>query len=159
MSLHYVIKREETEKAVRFVAEGSEWSCNVRGEVTLSPEFPKKKFEGPEARYIGWSCGAREWTIYFRIVLPLLKPAMIAMMIFTAIGEWNNFLWPLIITQSQDMANLPVALALLKNSGAGNIGTQGVIMAAALLVSLPTIILYFLTQRHFIRGIALSGIK
>mgnify|MGYP003847872425 CR=1 FL=1 len=43
--------------------------------------------------------------------------------------------------------------------GAGNIGTQGVIMAAALLVSLPTIILYFLTQRHFIRGIALSGIK
>ena len=103
--------------------------------------------------------GAREWTIYFRIVLPLLKPAMIAMMIFTAIGEWNNFLWPLIITQSQDMANLPVALALLKNSGAGNIGTQGVIMAAALLVSLPTIILYFLTQRHFIRGIALSGIK
>jgi multiple sugar transport system permease protein len=103
--------------------------------------------------------GAREWTIYFRIVLPLLKPAMIAMMIFTAIGEWNNFLWPLIITQSQNMANLPVALALLKNSGAGNIGTQGVIMAAALLVSLPTIILYFLTQRHFIRGIALSGIK
>lgn len=63
MSLHYVVKREETEKAVRFVAEGSEWSCNVRGEVTLSPEFPKKKFEGPETRYIGWSCTTREWTI------------------------------------------------------------------------------------------------
>jgi multiple sugar transport system permease protein len=54
--------------------------------------------------------GAREFTIYWRIVLPLLKPALVAMMIFTAIGEWNNFLWPLIIVQTQDMANLPVAL-------------------------------------------------
>lgn len=103
--------------------------------------------------------GANEFTIYFRIILPLLKPALIAMMIFTAIGEWNNFLWPLIITTSQDMATLPVALANLKNAGAGNIGTQGVIMAASLITSIPTITLYFLTQKHFIRGIALSGLK
>ena len=103
--------------------------------------------------------GASEFTIYFRIILPLLKPALIAMMIFTAIGEWNNFLWPLIITTSQDMATLPVALANLKNAGAGNIGTQGVIMAASLITSIPTIALYFATQKHFIRGIALSGLK
>ena len=103
--------------------------------------------------------GANEFTIYFRIILPLLKPALIAMMIFTAIGEWNNFLWPLIITTSQDMATLPVALANLRNSGAGNIGTQGIIMAASLITSIPTIALYFATQKHFIRGIALSGIK
>ncbi len=103
--------------------------------------------------------GASEFTIYFRIILPLLKPALIAMMIFTAIGEWNNFLWPLIITTSQDMATLPVALANLKNSGAGNIGTQGIIMGASLITSIPTIALYFATQKHFIRGIALSGLK
>jgi multiple sugar transport system permease protein len=103
--------------------------------------------------------GANEFTIYFRIILPLLKPALIAMMIFTAIGEWNNFLWPLIITTSQDMATLPVALANLRNSGAGNIGTQGIIMGASLITSIPTIALYFATQKHFIRGIALSGIK
>lgn len=103
--------------------------------------------------------GASEYTIYFRIILPLLKPALIAMMIFTAIGEWNNFLWPLIITTSQDMATLPVALANLKNSGAGNIGTQGIIMGASLITSIPTIALYFATQKHFIRGIALSGLK
>jgi multiple sugar transport system permease protein len=103
--------------------------------------------------------GAREFTIYWRIVLPLLKPALVAMMIFTAIGEWNNFLWPLIIVQTQDMANLPVALAFLRNAGAGNIGTQGVIMAASLITSIPTITLFFLTQKHFIRGIALSGLK
>jgi len=103
--------------------------------------------------------GAKEFVIYFRIVLPLMKPALIAMMILTAIGEWNNFLWPLIITNSESMANLPVAIALLKNSGAGNIGSQGSLMAFALLISLPTIILYFLTQKHFVRGIALSGLK
>jgi multiple sugar transport system permease protein len=103
--------------------------------------------------------GASEFTIYFRIILPLLKPALIAMMIFTAIGEWNNFLWPLIITNSQDMATLPVALANLRNAGAGNIGTQGIIMAASLITSIPTIALYFATQKHFIRGIALSGLK
>ena len=103
--------------------------------------------------------GASEFTIYFRVILPLLKPALIAMIIFTAIGEWNNFLWPLIITTSQDMATLPVALANLKNAGAGNIGTQGVIMAASLITSIPTIALYFATQKHFIRGIALSGLK
>jgi ABC-type glycerol-3-phosphate transport system permease component len=56
-------------------------------------------------------------------------------------------------------ATLPVALANLKNSGAGNIGTQGVIMGASLITSLPTIALYFATQKHFIRGIALSGLK
>ena len=103
--------------------------------------------------------GAMEFTIYWRIILPLLKPALIAMMIFTAIGEWNNFLWPLIITNSAEMANLPVALAGLRNSGAGNVGMQGIIMAASLITSIPTILLFFLAQKHFIRGIALSGIK
>ena len=103
--------------------------------------------------------GAREFTIYWRIIVPLLKPALIAMMIFTAIGEWNNFLWPLIITNSAEMANLPVALAGLRNSGAGNVGMQGIIMAASLITSIPTILLFFLAQKHFIRGIALSGIK
>ena len=103
--------------------------------------------------------GAKEFVIYWRIILPLLKPAIIAMMILTAIGEWNNFLWPLIITESESMANLPVAIALLKNSGAGNIGSQGPLMAFALLISLPTILLYFVTQKHFVRGIALSGLK
>ena len=103
--------------------------------------------------------GASFWQIFWRIILPLLKPAIIAMMILTAIGEWNNFLWPLIITESESMANLPVAIALLKNSGAGNIGSQGPLMAFALLISLPTILLYFVTQKHFVRGIALSGLK
>ncbi len=102
---------------------------------------------------------ASEFTIWWRIILPLLKPAMIAMMIFAAIGEWNNFLWPMIIASSEEMWNLPVALSMLLNNGAGNIGMQGIIMGASLLASIPTVLLFLFTQKHFIRGIALSGIK
>lgn len=102
---------------------------------------------------------ASEFTIWWRIILPLLKPAMIAMMIFAAIGEWNNFLWPMIIASSEEMWNLPVALSMLRNNGAGNIGMQGIIMGASLLASIPTVLLFLFTQKHFIRGIALSGIK
>ena len=103
--------------------------------------------------------GANEYRIFWSIVLPLMKPALVAMMILTAIGEWNNFLWPLIITDTQSMYNLPRAIADISNSAQGNLGSQGVLMAAALLTSLPTILLFFFTQRHFVRGIVLSGIK
>lgn len=102
---------------------------------------------------------ASEFTIWWRIILPLLKPAMIAMMIFASIGEWNNFLWPMIIANSPEMWNLPVALSMLRNNGAGNIGMQGIIMGASLLASIPTVLLFLVAQKHFIRGIALSGIK
>lgn len=102
---------------------------------------------------------AGEFTIYWRIIVPLMKPALIAMMIFAAIGEWNNFLWPLIIANSESMWNLPVALSSLRNDGAGNIGSQGIIMGASLIASIPTVILFLVAQKHFIRGIALSGIK
>lgn len=103
--------------------------------------------------------GAGELTIYFRIIVPLLKPALIAMIILTAIGEWNNFLWPLIIANEADMYNLPVALSMLKNAAAGAVGSQGMIMGAALFASIPTVLLYFFAQKHFVRGIVLSGIK
>lgn len=103
--------------------------------------------------------GASEFMIYRRIILPLLKPALIAMVILTAIGEWNNFLWPLIIANESRMYNLPVALSMLQNSAAGNVGSQGMIMGAALIASIPTVLLYFFAQKHFIRGIVLSGIK
>ena len=75
----------------------------------------------------------------------------------TKVNNWKIFSDK--AEESESMANLPVAIALLKNSGAGNIGSQGPLMAFALLISLPTILLYFVTQKHFVRGIALSGLK
>ncbi|KAA9377446.1 carbohydrate ABC transporter permease [Microbispora cellulosiformans] len=102
--------------------------------------------------------GAGEWRIWWRIVLPLLRPALAAMSIFIVLAEWNNFLWPLILVQSDEMANIPVALARLNSyfTGAQN---QGAIMAGGLLASLPSIAFFLAFQRYFTRGIVLSGLK
>jgi multiple sugar transport system permease protein len=102
--------------------------------------------------------GAGEWRIWWRIVLPLLRPALAAMSIFIVLAEWNNFLWPLIIVQSDSMANIPVALARMNTYYAGA-QAQGAIMAGALLASLPTVVFFLIFQRHFTRGIVLSGLK
>jgi multiple sugar transport system permease protein len=102
--------------------------------------------------------GAGEWRIWWKIVLPLLRPALAAMSIFIVLAEWNNFLWPLIIVQSDEMANLPVALARL-NSYFGGPDHQGAIMAGGLLASVPTIVFFLIFQKYFTRGIALSGLK
>jgi ABC-type glycerol-3-phosphate transport system permease component len=103
--------------------------------------------------------GAGEWRIWWRVVMPLMRPALAAMAIFVVLAEWNNFLWPLIIVQSDDMANVPVALSRLNASNAFNPQHMAVIMAASLLTSLPTVIVFLFFQKHFTRGIALSGIK
>lgn len=103
--------------------------------------------------------GAGEWRIWWRVVMPLMRPALAAMAIFVVLGEWNNFLWPLIIVQTDDMANIPVALSRLNASNAFNPQHMAVIMAASLLTSLPTVIFFLVFQKHFTRGIALSGIK
>ncbi|MBN6055487.1 carbohydrate ABC transporter permease, partial [Nonomuraea sp. RK-328] len=102
--------------------------------------------------------GAGEWRIWWTIVLPLLRPALAAMSIFIVLAEWNNFLWPLIIVQSDEMANLPVALARLNSYFAGP-DHQGAIMAGGLLASVPTIAFFLVFQKYFTRGIALSGLK
>ncbi|MBG0827142.1 carbohydrate ABC transporter permease [Planomonospora sp. ID67723] len=102
--------------------------------------------------------GAGEWRIWWQVVMPLLRPALAAMSIFVMLGEWNNFLWPLIIVESDQMANLPVALARL-NSAFTGAQHMGVIMAASLLASLPTVVFFLLFQKHFTRGIAMSGLK
>jgi multiple sugar transport system permease protein len=102
--------------------------------------------------------GAGEFRIWWQIILPLVRPALVAMSIFVMLNEWNNFVWPLIVIQSSDNRTLPLALALLNNNlnGAPN---MGVLMAAAMLVSLPTLLLFLIFQRQFIRGIALTGLK
>ena len=102
--------------------------------------------------------GAGEWRIWWRIVLPLLRPALAAMSILIVLAEWNNFLWPLIIVQSDRMANVPVALARMNSYYVGA-QSEGAIMAGALLASLPTIAFFLVFQRHFTRGIVLSGMK
>ncbi|MEU6083584.1 carbohydrate ABC transporter permease [Streptomyces sp. NPDC047108] len=103
--------------------------------------------------------GAREWFIFWRIVLPLVKPALATLAIFVFLGSWNNFLWPLVATNDPDKYTLPVALATFAIDPTKANGSNGVLMAGAFLVVLPVLLVFVLLQRYFTQGIATAGLK
>ncbi|MFB7588180.1 carbohydrate ABC transporter permease [Streptomyces sp. NPDC056169] len=103
--------------------------------------------------------GAREWYIFWRIVMPLVKPALATLSIFTFLGSWNNFVWPLIATNDPDKYTLPVALATFATDPNKSAGSNGMLMAGSLLVVLPVLLLFLVMQRHFTQGIATAGMK
>ncbi len=100
--------------------------------------------------------GASDWTIYWRIILPLSKPALATLALFAFIGSWKDFLWPLIVTNHSDMRTVEVGIAAFSGLYQTDWPHQ---MAAAVLVMLPVVIVFFLAQRYFIRGITFSGLK
>ena len=101
--------------------------------------------------------GAGEYTIFFRIVLPLCGPALATLGVLTFLGSWNSFLWPLVVASTEDMYTLPVALALFSiGQQESNLALQ---MAGSVVVVLPIVILFFAMQRYVIQGIATTGIK
>jgi len=101
--------------------------------------------------------GAGELRIFAQIILPLCGPALATLGILTFLGSWNNFLWPLVVAQSEDKYTLPVALALYST---GQNSTQyGLLLAGATVVLLPILAIFLIFQRRFIEGIATTGIK
>ena len=100
--------------------------------------------------------GCPELKIFFRLVIPLLKPVMISLTVFTFVTTWNNFLWPLVVTTSKEMNTLTVALSLLKTSYSTN---YGLIAAGAVVSFFFPFLLYVVLQKQFVEGIALSGLK
>ena len=102
--------------------------------------------------------GAGELRIFRQIILPLCGPALATLGILTFLGSWNNFLWPLVVAQTQNYYTLPVALALFSNNQQF-IPNYGVLMAGATVVVVPVLIVFLVFQRRFIEGIASTGIK
>lgn len=101
--------------------------------------------------------GAGEFRVFFRVVLPQCGPALATLSILTFLGSWNNFLWPLVVAQTEQMYTLPVALSLYS---VGTNGTYyGLLMAGSVLVVTPILILFLFLQRYFVQGIATSGLK
>jgi multiple sugar transport system permease protein len=100
--------------------------------------------------------GAGEFYIYSRIILPLSGPAIATLAVFHFMYNWNDFLWPLLITSSIDMRTLPSGLALFMGQ---HVVEYGVIMAGAALALAPLFIAFLFAQQYFVRGIALSGLK
>lgn len=100
--------------------------------------------------------GCREIRKFVTIVLPLIKPVLVSLTIFTFISSWNDFIWPLVVATDDSMRTLTLALSVLK----GNYTTNyGLVMAGSVLSFLPPFILYICLQKQFVEGIALSGIK
>jgi multiple sugar transport system permease protein len=100
--------------------------------------------------------GASEFTIFRKIILPLSKPALATLAIFAFMGTWKDFLWPLIVTNRNDMRTVEVGIAMFHSLHATNWPYQ---MAAAVVVMLPIVAVFFFAQRYFIRGITLTGLK
>lgn len=94
--------------------------------------------------------------IYWRIILPLIKPAMAAIGIFTFLGTWNDFMGPLIYLNDQTKYPLSLGLFALQVFKSGD---YGLMMAASVLMTVPVIALFFAAQRHFIQGVTLTGMK
>jgi multiple sugar transport system permease protein len=101
--------------------------------------------------------GAGEWRIFWRIVLPLCRPALATLGILTFVTSWNNFLWPLVVATTENKYTLPVALALY--SIGQNRSFFGLLLAGSTVVVLPVLIVFLMLQRHFLRGIATTGLK
>lgn len=100
--------------------------------------------------------GCSEFRIYWSVVLPLCKPVLATLSIFTFIGSWNDFLWPLIVMVREDGYTLPVALANLNGQHPTDFG---LLMAAATVVVLPVLLVFLAAQKYVIRGIATTGLK
>lgn len=106
-----------------------------------------------EAAYMD---GASQFTIFFRIIMPLAKPAVATVALFQFIAAWNDFLGPLIYLNNQNLFTISLGLQNYVSA----YGTQwGLLMAASTVATLPIIVLFFATQKTFIQGISLSGIK
>ena len=100
--------------------------------------------------------GAGEFYIYSRIILPLSGPALATLAVFHFMYNWNDFLWPLLITSSTEMRTLPAGLALFVGA---HVVEYGVVVAGAVLALAPLLVAFLFAQRYFIQGIAMTGLK
>lgn len=101
--------------------------------------------------------GCGEFGIFWRVVLPLSKPALTVVAVFTFMGAWNDFLGPLVYLQRREQYTLALGLQAFQSQHGGTPWNQ--LMAASVLVVTPVIVLYFLAQKTFVQGIATTGMK
>lgn len=100
--------------------------------------------------------GAGEWTVFTRIALPLSRPALATLALFSFVDAWKSFQWPLVATRSMEMRTVEVGVAAFHSFYYSNWPFQ---MAAATTAMLPIVVVFLLSQRYFVRGIQLTGLK
>jgi len=130
------------------------WFAGAFNIFLLRQFFRTIPFELSEAARID---GASEWMIFRDVVAPLSKPALAVVGLFSFMGVWNDFLGPLIYLLDQKQFTLALGLQEFQSQNGGSMWNQS--MAASVTIILPVLILFFFTQRLFIQGIALTGLK
>ncbi|WP_244307482.1 carbohydrate ABC transporter permease, partial [Mycobacterium ostraviense] len=99
--------------------------------------------------------GCSPWQIYWRILLPHARPAVMVLAVLTWVNVWNDFLWPLLMIQRNSLATLTLGLVRLRGE---YVARWPVFMATSMLILLPLVLVYAVAQRSFIRGIAATGL-
>ena len=137
----------------------SYWGIMFPGMMTAFGTFLMKQFfetvpdDFLEAARID---GLNEFQIWWKVAMPLVTPALSALAIFTFLGNWTAFFWPLIVTTSRELYTLPVGLSSFR-------GEQSIqwemIMTGAALATIPTLIVFLVLQRYIVRGVMLAGLK
>jgi multiple sugar transport system permease protein len=127
--------------------------ASAYGTFLLRQAFLSLPRELEEAAFVD---GAGHWTVFTRIVLPLVKPSLATFGILSFIASWNSFLWPLVILSSQKLMTLPVGLANLQGE---HTTAWNLIMAGTTISVIPIVAVYLLAQKHIVRGFVLSGVK
>lgn len=123
------------------------------GVFLMTQFFSKVPDEVEEAARID---GAGPWRSFFSVMLPLARPSMVALGIFTFVQTWNDYLWPLVSATKREMFTITTGLASLQGNFA-QATELGSLMARGVMGSLPLLIIFILFQRHLVRGIALSS--
>lgn len=100
--------------------------------------------------------GCGEFRIYRLIIFPLIRPVLATLAIFTFLGQWNSFVWPLVVIHTAQMRTVPLALSVLNSQFGSNFA---MVMAGATSVTIPVLIVFISFQKYFIKGIALTGLR
>lgn len=103
--------------------------------------------------------GAGSWRTFLNVVIPLSKPALATLVIFSFLGSWNDFMWPLIVINSLEKMTLPIALRSFLGWQDEGMVSWSFLMAASVIVIGPPLVVFMTLQKNFVRGIAMTGIK
>ena len=123
------------------------------GTFLLRQSFLTIPKELEEAAFID---GASHWTVFWKIIMPVSRPALATLAVFAFMQAWNAYLWPLFVTNDENIMTLPVGLALLH----GRYLTEwNLVMAGAVVTIIPMLIIYLMAQDYFVKGVVTSGLK
>jgi multiple sugar transport system permease protein len=123
------------------------------GTFLLRQAFMSIPTEYEEAAYMD---GASPLTIFLKIILPLSKPALATLSVFSFMGSWNSFMWPLFIVREETLMTLPVGLATLQGRW---VTEWNLVMAGSVITVFPMLLLYLVAQKYLVQGYVMSGLK